>query len=63
MKFGVPDWDKYDNPGPGRGYADDVELVRLGEAAHPVVKNLIQLAPRAILEEDGFAQQPDEVME
>lgn len=46
--------------GPGIGYVDDVELVRLGDAPPPKVQEFIAAPPRARLEEGGVAQQPEE---
>jgi alpha-L-fucosidase len=48
--------------GPGKGYVDDVQLTRLGEAPPPVVQEFMALTPRTIEEEGGAAQQPDETL-
>lgn len=48
--------------GPGKGYADDVQLTRLGDAPAPVVQEFMKFAPRTIAEEGGAAQQPDETL-
>lgn len=46
--------------GPGTGYADDVQLVRLGDAPPPVVQEFMDFPAHKIEEQDGVAQLPAE---
>ena len=48
--------------GPGTGYVDEVKLTRLGDAPPPQVQEFMAHTPRAIAEEGGAAQQPDETL-
>lgn len=48
--------------GPGKGYADEVQLTRLGPAPPPQVQEMLVPAGRILAEEGGAAQQPDEVL-
>lgn len=48
--------------GSGSGYADQLELVYLGEAPEPKIQESVEIPERIIKEESGVAQLPDEKM-
>ena len=48
--------------GPGKGYVDDVQLTRLGDAPPPVVQEFMAFTPRTLEVEGGAAQQPEETL-
>ena len=48
--------------GSGSGYADQLELVYLGEAPDPKIQEFVEIPERIIKEESGVAQLPNEKM-